>query len=380
MKVSLADPQFGDAERAAVDEVMKTGMLTMGKRVKMFEEQWAKYCGVNRGIMTNSGSSANLLAMSILKELYPKGGEVITPAITWATTILPISQTGFTPVLVDVDYDYNISLDAIRKAITWKTKAIMPVHLLGNPARMPEIMEIAEERDLLVIEDCCEAHGAMLDGKKVGSFGDMGTFSFYASHHISTIEGGMIVTNNTFVDDELRSLRAFGWTRDTMSDEMVEAMYGIDPRFCFVNPGYNLRPTELNAAIGLVQLPRLEENIKRRRENASWYWRYLPTPTHVNGIGAPDRRHVFLLYPFQIGGKKQKLVDFLEKNGIETRPIISGNMARQPVMQKIKHRISGKLVNAELAHDNGFCIGVHPGIGETERNYIRFKMQEFFKY
>src|SRR6266516_229606 len=196
MRISLANPIYSrEKEIVEVLKTLESGQLSMGEKVRQFEKTWAEYCGVKCAVMVNSGSSANLLAMTLLKEIVG-GGEVITPAVTWATTIFPIAQVGMTPVLVDVDWDFNISIKRVEQAIGLKTRAIFPVHLLGNPARMAELRELADENDLFLIEDACEAHGAEIFGKKVGGFGDMGTFSFYVSHHITTIEGGMITTDN----------------------------------------------------------------------------------------------------------------------------------------------------------------------------------------
>src|SRR3990167_8707878 len=195
-RIPLSSPTYGAPEVIeALDSLMST-WVTMGKKVKTFEAMFAEYIGTWHGVMVNSGSSANLLALSALG-LQP-GEEVITPAVTWATTVFPIAQVGAVPVLVDVERDsYNISPDAIEAALTPRTRAIMPVHLLGNPCNMDAIMDIAERHKLYVIEDCCEAHGAEYHGRKVGSFGDAASFSFFFSYLISTIEGGMLLTNNS---------------------------------------------------------------------------------------------------------------------------------------------------------------------------------------
>jgi len=374
MKVPIAQPVVGEEERQAVDDVMRSGQLTMGPRVKRFEEEWAKYVGTKYAIMVNSGSSANLLMLSAYKSCVGRG-EVITPAVTWATTVFPIAQVGLKPVLVDVDYDFNISIEAIRQAITSKTKAIFPVHLLGNPARMEEIVEIAEENDLDILEDCCEAHGAEVNGFKVGTFGEMGTFSFFMSHHITCGEGGMIVTNNDDWNDQLRSLRVFGWTRDMKYGDTFARANNLDPRWCFAQVGYNLRPTEMNATIGLVQFPRLEKWISVRRSNAYWF------NNNLCLTGVKERyqtRNVYLLYGMTTPRRKD-LTAFLEQNGIETRPVISGNMTLQPAMKHLKYRVAGSLRNAQRIHDEGFCIGVHPGITTEQQEYVKQKFEEFFK-
>src|SRR5207249_440163 len=204
--------------------------------------------GSRFAVMVNSGSSANLLALSVLTnranpDHIESGSEVITPAVTWATTVYPIANVGCTPVLVDVDpRTFNIIPEQAEKAIGPKTKAIVPVHLLGSPCQIERIRKIADTNDLYVIEDACESTGAEFQGKKVGRFGDMGTFSFFLSHHISTIEGGMIVTNDDALFENLKAMRAFGWVRDLQDKKKyASANKRIDPRFLFVTSGYNLR-------------------------------------------------------------------------------------------------------------------------------------------
>ena len=375
-KIPLQVPSY-DADEVieALDSLM-SGWVTMGKKVKAFEEAWAAYIGVKHAVMTNSGSSANLLALSALD--IPKGSEIITPALTWATTVFPIAQAGFVPVLVDVEREtYNIDRYAVGKALTRKTRAFMPVHLLGNPVDL-------WRKDVYVIEDACEAHGAEINGRKVGSFGTMGTFSFFFSHHISTIEGGMITTNDDWIATRLRSLRAFGWTREHPNQESLGKAYpDIDPRFRFVFPGFNFRPTEIAGAFGLHQLPKLEGFIKVRRENAAWWnkeferyqdWLQLP-------IEAPGTRHVSFAYALQVKEgapfTKQALQDHLEALVVETRPIEAGNMAIQPAMRHIKWRQGGPLTNSEYIHHNAFMIGNHQGIGKQEREAVAEYVHEF---
>ena len=387
-RIPLAVPTFGDAEVNEAIDSLKSGMLTMGVKVKRFEEMWADYIGVEHAVMVNSGSSANLLALSCLG-LQP-GDEVITPALTWATTVFPIAQVGAVPVLVDVDLDtYNIGLWEIERALSPRTKAIMPVHLLGNPCHLRNIRLIADHENLRVVEDACEAHGATLDGHKVGQWGDLATFSFFFSHHISTIEGGMIVTNNEKIADRCRSLRSFGWARP-MADfpDLAKRYPHIDPRFLFLNAGYNFRPTELQGGFGIHQLPRLEGFIQQRRETAAYWNREL---VRLGGYSdyiqlqeeRPGTRHVWFAYPILVRPgapfTRNQLQAFLENKGVETRQIEAGNMAIQPAMQQIKHRIAGSLANSEYIHSNAFFIGVHHGIGPEEREAVVGYFKEFFK-
>ena len=385
-RIALATPSWGEEEINEAIDALRSGYLTMGSRVKRFEEMWAEYIGVSHAIMVNSGSSANLLALSALG-LKP-GDEVITPALTWATTVFPIAQVGAVPVLVDVDLDtYNVNPFAVEMAITPKTKAIMPVHLLGNPCNMGALMDIAERHRLYVIEDACEAHGAEWHGRKVGSFGDIATFSFFFSHHITSIEGGMVLTNNSIWADVCRSMRAHGWIRDLPEGHrnQVAGQYpGIDPRFLFLHAGYNFRPTEIQGAFGIHQIPRLEGFIEHRRENAAYFNKALANYQDdlILPFEAPDTRHSWFAYPLTIKPRarftRKQLVAHLEARGLETRPIESGNMAEQPAMSQIKHRISGSLDIAKTIHRESFFFGNHSGIGPEEREAIVGYFREFF--
>jgi len=384
-RIPLNVPTYGAEEVIeALDSLLST-WVTMGTKVAAFEEMFAKYIGKWLGIMVNSGSSANLLALHCLN-LKP-GDEVITPALTWATTVFPIAQVGAVPVLVDVDREtYNISPAAIEAAITPKTKALMPVHLLGNPCDMAAIMDIARARNLYVIEDACEAHGAEYRGVKVGSFGDLSTFSFFFSHHISTIEGGMVLTSNSIWADTCRSMRAHGWIREIPTRIRVAADYpAIDPRFLFLCPGYNLRPTEIQGAFGIHQLPKLESLIDIRRLNAQYfnkalaaYQEWLMLPGERLGT-----RHSYFSYPLTVKQDapftKDQLVSYLEECGLETRPIEAGNITVHPAMKLVDHRVSGSLANAQYIHENGFFFGCHQGIAQDQREAIVGYFKDFFE-
>lgn len=393
-KVPLSIPSFDWREiNGAIDSLLSTS-VTMGKKVFKFEEMWAKYLGVKHAVMVNSGSSANLIALSVLsnpvlKKRIKPGDEIIVPAVAWSTTFFPILNIGAIPVLVDVNLeDFNINIASLKKAITRKTKAIMAVHLLGNPANMTEVMKIARKHNLFVIEDTCESHGAKHQGRKTGSFGDVGTFSFFFSHHISTIEGGMVVTNSDYLADLARVIRAHGWVREMKEGERMAKKYPkIDKRFLFVNMGYNLRPTEIQGAFGIHQLKKLENFIKIRQENSK-YWterlsafsEYLFLPEIED---KPGERRVWFGYPVFIKPgapfERKELVDFLEKKNIETRPIMAGNFAEQPAIKLFKHKVSGKLANSEAIMSQAFFFGNHQGIGKKERKYIADCLNEFFK-
>ena len=383
---------YGWEEAADAMESLLTTWVTMGKKVKAFEELLAKYVGVKNGVMVNSGSSANLIALSILthsstRNRIKPGEEVITPATTWSTTVFPIANVGLKPVLIDVDLEtLDVNIDEIKKAISPKTHAIMPVHLMGNPCAMGEIMEIAEKNSLFVLEDCCEAHGAEYKGKKVGSMGDIGTYSFFMSHHITTIEGGMVMTSNDDFAELGKALRVFGWIRDLKKKEEIAGKYPfIDKRFLFATPGYNLRPTEISGAFGIQQLKKLENNLKVRKENAD-YWKkelaeysdYLILPTE-----RPHTRHAWFGYPITIKENapfsREDIVNFLESKKIETRPVQAGNMAEQPAMKEINHRVVGDLKNSRMIMRRSFFWGNHQEILKPQREYVVDCVREFMK-
>lgn len=378
MRIPLSVPSYGQAEIAEALESMESTWLTMGKKVARFEAMFAEYIGVKHGIMVNSGSSANLLALSALG-LKP-GGEVITPALTWATTVWPIFQVGAVPVLVDVDPEtFNIDPDLIRAAITDKTAVIMPVHLLGNPCDDFEIRHLAHDHGLDIVEDACEAPGAEREGERAGSWGNMATFSFFFSHHISTIEGGMVMTNEDELAAKLLAMRAFGWVRGSTVTHP-----DIDPRFLFTSLGYNMRPTELQGAFGIHQLPRLEAFIAARRDNAAWltkaltpYTQYLDLP-----MEQPGTRHVWFFYSVVVKPNapftRDQLKDYLEVKGLETRPVMAGNITHQPAMQGQNYRVSGKLTHTQTIHRRGLCFGCHQGIGPDERKAIESYFRGFF--
>src|SRR6266566_1010538 len=389
-RIPLTVPTYSSEEvEEAIDSLLST-WVTMGAKVKNFEEAFAQYNGSKHAVMVNSGSSANLLALSvltnpILPDFIEKGSEIITSAVTWATTVYPISNVGCTPVLVDVHpRTFNVIPEQIEKAVGPKTKAIVPVHLLGGPCEIDHIKKIAEDHDLFLVEDACESTGAEFRGHKVGSFGDMGTFSFFISHHISTIEGGMIVTDDAVLYEYLKSMRAFGWVRDLQDkDKLAAANNSIDPRFLFITHGYNLRPTEIQGAFGIHQIRKLDQFIDLRRRNAI-YWNKKLSP-YSDMLALPEEqpgaKHVYFGYHLTVAPEahfsREQLVNHLESKLIETRPIMAGNMAEQPVMKQLPHRVSGSLQNSRMIMRNSFFFGNHTGIGPTEREFIAETIIEF---
>jgi CDP-6-deoxy-D-xylo-4-hexulose-3-dehydrase len=386
----LSVPLYGPEEVSAALVGLLEQRVTMGDQVRAFERRFAEFMGSRHAIMVNSGSSANLIAVSALSELTVHGGlrpgdEVIVPAVTWATTVSPILQLGCVPVLVDIDLEtLNLRPEGVREALSERTRAVMPVHLLGNPVDMEPLMELAAAHDLWVIEDTCESLGSQIAGRKVGSFGHFGTFSFYFSHHITTIEGGMLVTDDDHLADLARSLRAHGWSRDMSTRAELEAANpAIDPYFLFVNVGYNLRPTEMQAAFGLVQIERLDEFNQARRENA----RFL-----AGALGRFAEQGLELVSE-QEGGRstwfgfsvllpdaatRVRLRDHLEGRGIATRPIVAGNLAVQPAFRDSPHRIVGALANATAIGERGLFIGNHPSMRQGHLDHIVTAFADFY--
>lgn len=370
MKVKLHEPTFGREEINAAVEVMESTMVTQGDKVREFEQACATKFGFERAVVCNSGSSANLLAVAAMSKRLEPGDEVLVPALSWPTTIWPIVQCGLVPVFCDCDPD---TLNMVVEGISPRTKAIMPVHVYGNPFHF----ELYTTQDLYAVEDCCEAMGAPVGGT-------LGTFSFYYSHHITTFEGGMVGVDDPNMADDMRVLRSHGWIRDCEDKESWAKAYPyIDPKFLFVDQGYNLRMTEVAAAIGLVQLPKLDGIVEHRR----WaHKRYMDALGDWSSIFRFQNMHPeSSCFSFAITLRQgapfsvDKIREFLESDGIETRPIIAGNMAEQPGMQKFKYRKASNLSNANHVMRNGFSIGIHTGIGADEIGHVHDTVAHFMR-
>lgn len=388
--VRLHEPTFGaDEINAAVDQMLTT-QVTMSKQVRKFEEQYARKFGYQYGVMNNSGSSANLLALAaavnpMAKNCLKPGDEVIVPALSWATTVWPVIQCGLIPVIVDCDAaTYNFDLNKLEAAISPKTRAIVLVHVYGNPCDMAGLMTLVKKHDLMLIEDCCEAMGAYYDGKAVGSFGAMGTFSFYFSHHITTFEGGITVTNDFDTAESLRVLRSHGWSREADEKEKYNDMYpNIDPRFIFINTGYNLRPTEVQAVIGMQQLPKLDTFIDNRRAARDRYIKNLSRFSDLFEFQQEQSKGRSTWFGFGLVVKEnapfshKDLAAYMQQRHIETRPIIAGNIARHPAMQHYAHRVSGELNVSDRIMQRGFAFGCHHGVSDQAVDYVCDVISQF---
>lgn len=359
----LQEDMIDDSDRKAmIDFILSKERLTMATVVEEFEQTFAKKLNVPYAMMVNSGSSANLLAMAMITNPKYKGhlekdSEVLVPSICWSTCVSPILQMGLIPVMVDIDpNNLQIDIDDIEIKITNKTKALFMVHILGICTNMADIQKICNEYNLLLIEDTCESLGAKYKNNYLGTFGKIGTFSFYHSHHITTIEGGMIVCHKKEDIDILRCLRSHGWSREQSNQKELEKKYcDIDPRFLFINVGYNLRPTEIQAVLGLSQLQKLDTFNDNRNTNFNNLSKKIGTNIK------PDKYCTPAWFAFPIIVKNMNLEDYkkkLDKYNIEHRPIISGNFTKQPVLSLYNVDTDGIYTGAEEIHESGLYIGL----------------------
>lgn len=347
--------------------------FTNGAKVKEFEKQWAEWLGVKHSVMVNSGASANFISIAIVKEL--KGlGEVIVPPIGWVSDISSVVQLGMTPVFVDIDItDFNITTENIKKAITENTKAIVLVHTLGFNGMTDEIIQIAKENDIMLIEDCCEAHGAKFGDQKVGSIGDISLFSFYFGHHITTIEGGTVCMNSDMLYDLAKLFRSHGMTREAspaLQEHFKQNNPDLNPLFTFAVAGFNMRSTELNAVLGLEQLKRLDYNIECRRQNLDTWLNYLDSTKFFTLFNTEGNSNFALPLVMQESTKDKlkEICDILSENGVEYRlgTAGGGNQARQPYLRNFTYRISGELNQANYIHKNALYIGNHPELTKEQ--------------
>lgn len=366
----LASSTWDNAELEAIQRVINSKTFTMGENVKKFEEHFVNFTGSKYCVMVNSGSSANLLAVASLfyhkTKNLKRGDEVIVPAVSWSTTYYPLYQYGLKLKFVDVDINtLNYDLRELAAAVTEDTKMILAVNLLGNPNDFKAINSIIGSRDIILMEDNCESMGAGFQNKQAGSFGLLGTYSTFFSHHISTIEGGMVVTDDEELYHILLALRAHGWTRDLPKENKVSGVKGecyFDELFKFVLPGYNVRPTEIAGALGIEQLKKLPDFIRIRRQNARVFKELFSDSPHFT-IQQEVGKSSWFGFSFIIRDRaalnRDDVVDRLTSAGIECRPIVSGNFTKNKVIEWFDYEIFGSLKNAELVEKNGFFVGNH---------------------
>lgn len=366
MKYSLATSSWGDEEIKAIQSVIESDMYSMGPKVAKYEKEFASYFGAKYAVMCSSGSTANLIMTAAL--FYTKtprlkvGDEIIVPAVSWSTTYFPLQQYGLKLKFVDIDAEtLNYNLSDLKEAITKKTKAIMAVNLLGNSNDFDAIFEMIAEKDIVLVEDNCESMGAKFNRKYTGTFGVMGSFSSFFSHHISTMEGGMVVTDDEEFYHVLLCLRAHGWTRNLPKNNHVfnKSENWFEEAFRFVLPGYNVRPLEMSGAIGSEQLLKLDGFINQRRKNAE----------HFINLFKDDNRFIiqkelgessWFGFSFIIKDSKlnrENIIEVLTKANIDSRPIVTGDFTKNEVMRFFDYDKHNSLPNADQLHHKGFFVG-----------------------
>ena len=369
-QIPLATSSWDNAEYVAMQRVIDSGNFTMGKEVGNFEDAFSNKIGSKYSVMVNSGSSANLLLIASLfyrknNKLKP-GDEVIVPAVSWSTTYFPLSQYNLKIKYVDIDLDtLNFDINKLSEAITERTRLIFTVNLLGNPNDFDEIYNMIKGRNIILIEDNCESLGAKYNGRNAGTFGLASTFSTFFSHHISTMEGGVICTDDEEIYQILLSLRSHGWTRNLPKKNFISGMKSDDnfeESFKFILPGYNLRPLEFSGAIGIEQLNKLSMIIQNRRKNAQVFQSIMSEKTDFiiqKEIGDSSWFGFSIIIKNESKKTRKMLRDKLEQLSIEYRPIVGGNFIKNPVNSYIDFDVSGNLDNANHLHNNGLFIGNH---------------------
>jgi CDP-6-deoxy-D-xylo-4-hexulose-3-dehydrase len=371
-KYPLASSSWNELELNSLKDVISADKFTMGEKVKIFEDNFASYFGSRYAVMVNSGSSANLIMVAALRYIQDSkfklspGDEIIVPAISWSTTYYPLHQYGLHLKFVDVNpLTLNYDLVALSDAVSDKTRAIMAVNLLGNSNDFDEIKRITTNRHIILIEDNCESLGATFKGKLTGTFGVMGSFSFYYSHHISTMEGGMVLTDNEELYHLMLSIRSHGWTRDIREKNTLLDLSERDPftnSFNFILPGYNLRPLEMSGAIGIEQLKKLPSIIKERRKNGALFQSKMaehPKFIIQQEIGESSWFGFSLILRKEFENQREFVANQLKKLGFECRPIVAGNFVKNKVVDYFDYEVHGELKNADYIDKNGLFIGNH---------------------
>jgi len=393
---------MGETELQYMVEASLDGWLTTGRFNDQFEKELAEFIGIKHLISVNSGSSANLVAFATLTSpklgdrAIQKGDEVIAVAAGFPTTVNPVVQYGAIPVFVDVDLKtHNIDADLIEAAISPKTKAIMLAHTLGNPFNLSKVKAICEKYNLWLVEDCCDALGAKFDGKMVGTWGDIATLSFYPAHHITMGEGGAVFTNNSQLISIAESFR--DWGRDCyckpgcdntcgtrFNQQLGSLPQGYDHKYTYSHLGYNLKISDMQAACGLAQLKRAPEFINKRNENFEYLKNRLSTLTdfieftEATGNSSPSWFGFPITVKDSSGVSRVDLTKYLDQNKIGTRLLFAGNLTRQPYFENVDYRISGELTNTDITMNSTLWLGVFPGLGKEQLDFVAEKLEEFF--
>ena len=363
----LINDNVSPTDRQVLSDFILSGeRLTNGPKVKEFERIWSEWLGTKHSVMVNSGASANYISIAMAKEL--KGiGEVIVPPLGWVSDLASIAQLGMTPVIVDIDMkNLAITAENIKNAITPDTKAIVLIHCLGFNGISDEIIQIAKDNNILLIEDCCESHGATYKGQKIGTFGDISLFSFYFGHHITTVEGGVICVNDNKLYDLAKLFRSHGMTREASPElqQYYQLNYPeLNPLFTFAVAGFNMRSTEINAVLGIEQMKRLDYNIDKRTENLNTWLMYLHSDKFYLDFDNEGSSNFALplILKEEYKSKLKDVCRILEEEKVEYRlgTAGGGNQALQPYLNKFNHRIEGELPNANYIHHNALYIGNH---------------------
>jgi CDP-6-deoxy-D-xylo-4-hexulose-3-dehydrase len=366
-KYPLSTNTWDNKELEAIQSVIDSDNYTMGDHVTKFENNFGKFINRKYCLMVSSGSAANLISIASFfytkNPMLKKGDQVIVPAVSWSTTYFPLQQFGLKLKFVDIDLNtLNYDLDALQSAITTNTKMIVAVNLLGNPNDFDAINRIIKDKDIFIFEDNCESLGAEYKGRQTGTFGVIGTFSTYFSHHISTMEGGFVTTDNEELYHILLSLRAHGWTRNLPKKNYVATKSDdwFEESFRFVLPGYNVRPVEMSGAIGVKQLKKTPSFLKKRRENAELFVKLFKDHPNYLIQKDIDKSSWFgfsLIIKPSSNLKRKDIINILQKNKIECRPIVTGNFVRNEVMKYFDYEVHEELKNANHLHDNGFFVG-----------------------
>lgn len=368
---SLASSTWDEKELAAIQRVIDSDMYSMNTQVAQYEKDFASFFGSKYALMTSSGSTANLLMIAALffrkDNPLKRGDEIIVPAVSWSTTYFPLQQYGLKVKFVDIDLDtLNIDLDQLENAITDKTRAILTVNLLGNPNDFARINALIADKDILLLEDNCESMGATFEGQQAGTFGLMGTFSSFFSHHIATMEGGCVVTDDEEIYHILLCIRAHGWTRNLPKENSLTGTKSDDPfeeSFKFVLPGYNVRPLEMSGAIGIEQLKKLPSFIAQRRKNAEYFISLFadhPDFLIQKEIGNSSWFGFSFIIRQGADITRKEVVKKLVDNGIECRPIVTGNFLKnKEVLEYFDYEVAGTVDNAEYLDKHGLFVGNH---------------------
>ncbi|MGD0225693.1 MAG: lipopolysaccharide biosynthesis protein RfbH [Terriglobia bacterium] len=398
--VPVSGKVFDAAELRSLVDASLDFWLTTGRFAAQFEREFAAFCGVREAVLVNSGSSANLLAISCLTSpklgdhrLRP-GDEVITTAACFPTTVNPIVQNGLVPVFLDIEVPtYNLDVRALDEALSPRTRAIILAHTLGNPFDLDAVAAFARKHDLWLIEDCCDAVGSTYRGRKVGTFGDVATVSFYPAHHITLGEGGCVLTDKPLLKTLVESFR--DWGRDCWCEpgrentcgkrfdwQLGDLPHGYDHKYIYSHIGYNLKATDMQAAVGVAQLRKLPGFIEARRKNfRALYSGLKPLEEFIILPEAtPGSDPSWFGFPIAVrpGAPfvRADVVRFLETKKIATRSLFGGNLVRQPAYAETPHRVVGKLENADFAMDRVFWIGVYPGLSRAMLEYVLDALHE----